>query len=46
MEKFNLGFDDTYQYVAAQKYSLFLGSWDSDFDLTDRGRTKPKDILK
>lgn len=46
IEEFKLDFDDAYQYVAAHKYSLSLVSWDSDFDLTDRGRTKPEDILK
>ncbi len=32
VEKFDLDFDDAYQYVAAEKYNLTLVSFDSDFD--------------
>ncbi|HOV21970.1 MAG TPA: hypothetical protein P5150_03165 [Candidatus Ratteibacteria bacterium] len=38
--KFNLDFDDTYQYVSAEKYGLTLVSFDSDFD-----STKPEEII-
>ena len=39
--KYNLDFDDAYQYVAAKKYSLKLVSFDSDFDATDVERVEP-----
>ena len=45
MEKFQLNFDDAYQYVAAERYDLTIVSFDSDFDRTERGRKTPKDLL-
>ncbi|MEW6374802.1 MAG: PIN domain-containing protein [Thermodesulfobacteriota bacterium] len=44
-QRFNLDFDDAYQYVAAEKYGLTLISFDSDFDRTERGRKLPSQIL-
>ena len=44
-KRFNLDFDDAYQYVAAEKYGLTLVSYDSDFDRTERGRKLPSQIL-
>jgi predicted nucleic acid-binding protein len=44
-QKFNLDFDDAYQYVAAEKYGLTLISFDTDFDRTERGRKLPSQIL-
>jgi uncharacterized protein len=44
-QKFNLDFDDAYQYVAAEKLNLTLVSFDSDFDKTERGRQTPVQIL-
>ena len=46
IQKFSLDFDDAYQYVAANQYSLQLISFDRDFDQTDRERKEPIDILK
>jgi len=46
MEKFKLDFDDAYQYVAAEKYDLIIISFDADFDITERGRKTPKEILE
>ena len=43
-QKFNLDFDDAYQYVAAEKNDLNIVSFDSDFDRTDRGRKTPAEI--
>ena len=43
--RFNLDFDDAYQYAAAQKHGLALVSFDSDFDRTERGRKTPAEIL-
>lgn len=40
-QRFNLDFDDAYQYALAEKYSLTIISFDSDFDRTERGRTTP-----
>ncbi len=31
-EKWGLDFDDSYQYVSAEKYDLTIVSFDSDFD--------------
>jgi len=44
-ERFNLDFDDAYQYVAAEKYGLVLLSFDADFDRTERGRKTPAEAL-
>ena len=44
-QRFNLDFDDAYQYIAAEKYSLILVSFDSDFDRTERKRKTPAEIL-
>jgi predicted nucleic acid-binding protein len=43
-QKFNLDFDDAYQYVVAEKNDLEIISFDSDFDRTDRGRKTPDNI--
>ncbi len=45
VQKFNLDFDDAYQYTVAERYNLQLISFDRDFDQTDRGRKEPIDIL-
>jgi predicted nucleic acid-binding protein len=39
--QFNLDFDDAYQYVAATRDGSTLGSFDTDFDRTERGRMTP-----
>lgn len=43
--KFNLDFDDAYQYVAGSNYDYILVSFDADFDVTDRGRKTPMEAL-
>lgn len=43
-QSFNLDFDDAYQYAVAEKYGLIIVSFDSDFDLTTRGRKEPAEI--
>ncbi len=43
-QKFNLDFDDAYQYTVAEKYNLKIISFDSDFDRTKRGRITPDKI--
>ncbi|MCR4292124.1 MAG: PIN domain-containing protein [Candidatus Kuenenia sp.] len=45
-ERFNLDFDEAYQYVAAEKYGLTLVSFDTDFDRTERGRKTPAEIIQ
>lgn len=45
IEKFDLDFDDAYQYVAAEKYGIELISFDSDFDQTKHGRKTPDEVL-
>ena len=44
--KFNLDYDDAYQYAVAEKHNLIIVSLDRHFDMTDRGRRTPDDILK
>ena len=44
-QTFSLDFDDSYQYVAAEKFNLDLLSFDRDFDRTPRGRKTLKEIL-
>ena len=43
-DKYNLDFDDAYQYVAAEKNGLVLVSFDSDLDKTPNGRKSPSEI--
>ena len=45
-QKFNLDFDDAYQYAVAEEYDLQLISFDKDFDQTDRERKEPVEVLK
>jgi predicted nucleic acid-binding protein len=45
-ERFNLDFDDAYQYVIAERYKLAIISFDSDFDRTEKGRKTPAEVLK
>lgn len=45
MEQQHLDYDDAYQYTAAEKYDLTLVSFDNDFDLTERGRQTPSQVL-
>jgi len=45
-KKYNLDFDDAYQYVVAEKYNLTIVSFDSDFDRTELGRKTPREILE
>lgn len=42
--RYQLDFDDAYQYVATVKYDCILVSFDSDFDRTDRGRKTPDKV--
>jgi len=44
-EKFNLDFDDAYQYSTAIKHGLKIVSFDADFDRTSEGRLLPADVL-
>lgn len=46
MEKYNLDFDDAYQYVAAEQTGAVIVSFDRDFDRTDRRRQSPVDIMR
>lgn len=40
-KRFNLDFDDAYQYAVAVKYGLDIMSFDADFDRTEIGRKVP-----
>lgn len=40
-EKYNLDFDDSYQYLIAKTNNLTLISFDKDFDKTDLKRIEP-----
>jgi hypothetical protein len=43
--RFNLDFDDAYQYVASQKYNLTIVSYDRDFDRTEKRRKTPLELM-
>lgn len=43
-DKYNLDFDDAYQYVAAEKNGLVIVSFDGDLDKTPNGRKTPAEI--
>ena len=45
MDRFNLDFDDAYQYVAAGQSGAAIVSLDGHFDRTDQGRQTPADVL-
>ena len=45
-QRFDLDFDDAYQYVAARKHHLTIVSFDKDFDRTERGRQTPREALR
>lgn len=45
VERFNLDFDDAYQYAAAEMFGLQIVSLDDDFDRTERGRRTPREIV-
>ena len=44
--QYKLDFDDTYQYLLAEKNNLKLVSFDKDFDKTPNKRTTPQEVLK
>ncbi len=43
--KFNLDFDDAYQYSAARRHGLKIVSFDAEFERTTEGRLLPIDAL-
>lgn len=43
--RFNLDFDDAYQYETAKRFNLTLVSFDRDFDRTDLKRVIPEEVL-
>lgn len=45
MDRYNLDFDDAYQYVVAERENGVIVSFDKDFDRTGRGRLTPAQIL-
>ncbi len=45
MDAFHLDFDDPYQYTLAQEFGLHIVSFDQDFNLTEKGRVRPADII-
>jgi len=44
-KRFDLDFEDAYQYVLAKKYNLKIVSFNSDFDRTDTERVLPAQVL-
>jgi predicted nucleic acid-binding protein len=44
--RFNLDFDDAYQYMVAEKYNLTIISFDSDFDRTELKRKTPREVIE
>ena len=45
-QRFNLDFDDSYQYTVSEKHDLQIVSFDTDFDRTERGRKTPGQVLE
>jgi predicted nucleic acid-binding protein len=45
IKKYNLDFDDAYQYLIAKQNNLILVSFDKDFDKTDILRKIPRDLV-
>lgn len=45
VDKYNLDFDDAYQYAATVKYDMQLISFDTDFDRTERKRKEPIELI-
>ena len=45
-QQYNLDFDDSYQYIAAEKHGLQLISFDKDFDALPAKRKEPSEILQ
>jgi len=43
-QRFNLDFDDAYQYVIAERHGLQIVSFDADFDRTEKGRKTPDEV--
>ena len=43
-QRFDLDFDDAYQYAVAEHYDLTIISFDADFDRTARGRRTPDQV--
>ncbi|SRR5258706_1506484 len=43
-KKYNLDFDDAYQYAIAENQDLAIVSFDADFDRTDRRRLAPSAV--
>ena len=44
-KRFDLDFDDAYQYTLLEKHGLDLVSFDQDFDTTGKARLEPGEIL-
>ena len=44
-KKYNLDFDDAYQYLIAEKNDLQIISFDRHFDKTELKRKKPADVV-
>lgn len=45
MDRYNLDFDDAYQYLAAEQNGLVIVRFDGDFETTPTGKKTPADIL-
>ena len=45
-QQYNLDFDDSYQYIVAEKHGLQLISFDKDFDALPAKRKEPSEILQ
>lgn len=46
MDRYNLDFDDAYQYIAAELQKATIVSFDKDFDKTEQGRMTPTQVLE
>jgi hypothetical protein len=46
IDRFQMDYDDAYQYTCASEYELTIVSFDSDFDRTDLGKKRPGQIVE
>lgn len=45
IDKFQLDFDDAYQYVIAERENAMIVTFDKDFDAIPKGRQTPSQVL-
>ena len=46
IQKYNLDFDDSYQFSVAQKYDLTILTFDKDFDIKGIRKNTPEEVIE